>query len=75
MLLFAILGLPLMLFFAAVFNGYALSILWGWFVVPTFGVPALTVVQAHGGHLLDPSTGRLPETRAHLQTGDDSQRR
>lgn len=29
-------------------NGYALSVLWGWFVVPAFGVPALSVPAAIG---------------------------
>jgi len=26
-----------------VFDGYTLSILWGWFVIPTFSVPEFTV--------------------------------
>ena len=34
--------------FAAVFNGYALSVLWEWFVVPTFGAPQLSIVSAIG---------------------------
>lgn len=29
-------------------NGYAFSVLWGWFIVPVFGVPALSVMQAVG---------------------------
>ena len=29
-------------------QGLALSILWEWFVVPIFGLPALTMVQAYG---------------------------
>ncbi|MCT6721637.1 hypothetical protein [Acidovorax sp. K2F] len=28
--------------------GLALSVLWGWFVVPLFGLPVLTVWQAYG---------------------------
>ncbi len=41
------------LFFAflvlsAMLNGYALSVLWGWFIVPTFGLPQLSVVAAIG---------------------------
>jgi hypothetical protein len=37
-------------FFAgiAILNGWALSILWGWFVVPVFDVPQLGVVSAIG---------------------------
>ena len=28
--------------------GWALSVLWGWFVVPVFGLPVLTLLQAYG---------------------------
>ena len=34
--------------FGAVWSGYVLSILWGWFIVPTFEAPTLTVVPAIG---------------------------
>lgn len=33
---------------AAILNGWALSTIWGWFVVPTFGVPALSIPTAIG---------------------------
>lgn len=29
-------------------TGLSLSVMWGWFVVPIFGLPALTVAQALG---------------------------
>lgn len=32
----------------AMLNGYALAVLWGWFVVPVFRLTALSVVQAIG---------------------------
>lgn len=32
----------------ALWRGYVLSILWGWFIVPTFGAPALSLVAAIG---------------------------
>jgi len=32
----------------ALLNGWVLSVLWGWFVVPTFGLPSLSVVEAIG---------------------------
>lgn len=33
----------------SIFNGYVLSVLWGWFIVPTFvGAPQLLVVTAIG---------------------------
>lgn len=30
------------------FNGWAISLLWGWFLVPTLGVRAISVVEAIG---------------------------
>ena len=33
---------------SSIFNGYALSVLWGWFVVPIFGAPRLSIVPAIG---------------------------
>lgn len=33
---------------ALILDGYCFMILWGWFVVPTFGLPALTIPQAVG---------------------------
>ena len=29
----------------AIWNGYVLSILWGWFAVPIYHLPALTIAQ------------------------------
>lgn len=34
--------------FGTIFSGYALSILWGWFIVKTFNAPALTIPIAIG---------------------------
>jgi formate-dependent nitrite reductase membrane component NrfD len=31
-----------------IFSGFVLSILWGWFIVSTFGLPALTIPLAMG---------------------------
>lgn len=33
---------------AAAWSGFTLSVLWGWFVVPLFSLPALSVAQAYG---------------------------
>jgi hypothetical protein len=44
----SIVGVGLLIVLSAIFNGYALSVLWGWFVVPTFGGPALGIVPAIG---------------------------
>jgi uncharacterized membrane protein len=35
-------------FLSALYSGYVLSVLWAWFVVPTFGLPALTIPVAIG---------------------------
>lgn len=32
----------------AIWNGSALTVLWGWFIVPTFSLPALTLAPAIG---------------------------
>ncbi len=34
--------------FEAIYSGYALTVLWAWFVVPTFHLPQLSVVTAIG---------------------------
>ena len=36
----------------AVFSGWAFAILWGWFAVPIFGLPPLTIAAAIGVSLL-----------------------
>lgn len=33
---------------SAILNGYALSILWGWFIVPKFEAPSLRIPEAIG---------------------------
>jgi len=43
-----IVGVAFLMVASSIFNGYALSVLWGWFVVPTFGAPALGIVPAIG---------------------------
>lgn len=45
-------GFCLLIAAAAVWRGYVLSILWSWFIVPAFGLPALTVPLAIGLSLL-----------------------
>ncbi len=43
-----IVGVGILMVGSSIFNGYALSVLWGWFVVPVFGAPALGIVPAIG---------------------------
>lgn len=38
----------LFLVLAWILNGFALKILWGWFMVPVFSLPALTIPAALG---------------------------
>jgi hypothetical protein len=44
---FFVLALALIVVSAGL-NGWVVSVMWGWFVVPTFGLPSLTVLQAVG---------------------------
>lgn len=41
--IFTLLLVPVMLW-----QGWAAAILWGWFIVPTFSVPAISISQAAG---------------------------
>jgi len=34
--------------FASIWSGYALSVLWAWFIVPAFGLPMLSIPAAIG---------------------------
>lgn len=41
-------GLLAVALVATVLHGWALALLWAWFVVPVFGLPTLTYLQAIG---------------------------
>lgn len=41
-------AIPLSLFWGALCSSFALSVLWGWFVAPLFGLPALGLAPAYG---------------------------
>ncbi len=43
-----IIGISLLIALSSIFNGYTLSILWEWFIVPVFGLPQLSVAPAIG---------------------------
>jgi hypothetical protein len=34
--------------FTSILNGYVLSVLWSWFIVPTFNIPSLNIPTAIG---------------------------
>jgi len=42
------LGLVGVIAVLAVLNGWVVSVLWGWFIVPLFSLPTLSIVQAIG---------------------------
>lgn len=41
-------SLPLLLGLGAVLNGWALSLMWAWFVIPVFSLPSISIGQAIG---------------------------
>ncbi len=43
-----IVSVTILMAIRSIFNGYVLSVLWGWFIAPTLGVPQLSVVPAIG---------------------------
>ena len=45
---FAIAFLIAMIIPSVMWSGYVLSIMWGWFIVPTFGLPPLQIEVAIG---------------------------
>lgn len=36
----------------SIWNGYVLSVMWGWFVVPTFDLPQLSIPAAIGASMV-----------------------
>lgn len=48
LLLGGIASIALILIWGGFWAGLTLSTLWGWFVSPLFGLPALTLLQAYG---------------------------
>ena len=43
-----VVGIALLIALASVWRGYVFSVLWGWFIVPIFGLPVLTIPVAIG---------------------------
>jgi hypothetical protein len=41
-------GLLALMVLSSMWKGYVLTVLWAWFVVPTFGLPALAIAPAIG---------------------------
>jgi hypothetical protein len=66
---FGVLGL---LAFSALWRGYVLTVLWAWFAVPTFGLPALHLAPAIGLSLL--VSFLTHQVDMHQQEGEFSDR-
>lgn len=45
---FAVLYMQILMLVSAVAHGYALVVLWSWFIIPLFHLPPLTIPQALG---------------------------
>lgn len=63
---------PLLMFVGAILNGWALSVLWGWFVAPVFGIPELSILQAIGFGLIVSYMTREPDSSKSKDKDDDS---
>ena len=55
--------------FSAALNGFVLTKLWAWFIVPTFGLPALSIPVAIGialivGRLVPPIKNKEEEKKS-----------
>ena len=48
--------------YSAILSGWAIAKLWGWFVVPTFHIPALTIPVAIGVSILIGYFQKLPDS-------------
>ena len=48
MAIIGVIGFIAVSFLNYILNGFALTVLWGWFIVPVFGLPVLAIVPAIG---------------------------
>jgi membrane protein CcdC involved in cytochrome C biogenesis len=54
-------------------DGFALATLWGWFVVPVFHVPSLSVIQAIGfGLVMTVLTKQFNESKSEKQSSTEA---
>jgi hypothetical protein len=60
-----------LLLLGAILNGFALSILWGWFMIPTFQLPEIGIVQAIGIGLV---ISFLTHQRMQSREGEDARK-
>jgi ABC-type Mn2+/Zn2+ transport system permease subunit len=67
--LLAIIGILLMVPVSAIWNGFVIVRLWHWFIVSTFGITELTIMQGLGLSLV---ASLLTYNSAAAQNKDDS---
>lgn len=67
MILFAVLGFFVIMILSSMWKGYVFSVLWKWFIVSTFGLPAISIPIAIGVGML---VGMLTHQSTH--TSNDS---
>ncbi len=67
--LYALMMGVLMLIAYAICNGYVLMVLWGWFIVPTFHLPVLTITTAIGLAMVVSYVTYYPNTSDNGNTG------
>lgn len=53
-----------------IFGGYTLSILWGWFIVPTFSLPQLSIPVAIGISIIINKMTKNPTQDKENEGGD-----
>lgn len=63
-----IIGLIAIMFLSALLGGYTLSVVWGWFIVPTFGLPILNIPSAIGIALV---VGYMTKSYDNKKSEDD----
>jgi hypothetical protein len=57
----ALIGIPATIAITAIFDGYALSVLWRWFIVKQFSLPELSIPAAIGiGLVVSDLTHQFP---------------
>lgn len=55
---------------SALWSGYVLSVLWKWFMVGQFGLPALGVVSAAGVALVVRFMAHVPDAKKFVEEND-----
>lgn len=57
-----VVGIGALIVFSSIWRGYSLSVLWSWFMVPIFGLPALSIASAIGVALVVGFITHQPDT-------------